>query len=103
MEIPVFFVVETFGDGLSEELIKLLSQLIQLSSQTGDLLGRLRADSFFCGFVLLILSFKLEKFIFELVKDLRFCSELFCLLPSFLRVLIVAFLLFFYLAFERLF
>jgi hypothetical protein len=68
----------------------------------GDLLDSLLSCSFMCGFVLLILSFDLRKFIFELVKDLRFCGELFCLLLSFLQVVIVDFLLFFVIVFERL-
>jgi hypothetical protein len=57
---------------LSEELIKLCSQLSQLSCQVGDFLTGLLVGCFLWGFVLITFVGKLGEFIFEFIVE--FCS-----------------------------
>jgi hypothetical protein len=102
MEKSMFLVSKTLGDGLSEELIKLCSQLSQISSQNGDRLNSFLNWSFVRQLVLVGLSSELGELIFELVKDLRFFGKFILLLLGFLWVTIFVFLLLISMVFERL-
>jgi hypothetical protein len=56
-------VSDTLGDGLSEELVKLRSQLSQLSSQVGDVLSGLLIEMIFY----FIMSFFVQNVFFFLL------------------------------------
>ncbi len=73
----MLLVSKKLGDCLSEELIKLCSQLSQLSSQNCDCLNILLNCSFLCQLVLMGLSSELGEFIFELFKDLSVRGKFF--------------------------